>query len=307
MNACLRAVVRTALYRGLKIDGILRGYMGMIENDIRPLEADSVSGIIQHGGTFLKTSRCDEFLKPEGRARAAERLKAAGIEGLAAIGGDGTFRGAHQLWLEHEIPVIGIPGTIDNDLCGTDYTLGYDTAVNTALEAIDKIRDTASSHERLFFVEVMGRHSGFIALDAAAAGGAEAVVIPESCEGAQELARLLEYGRKRGKHSMIFVVAEGDECGGAAGLAEKVSALTGSDYRISILGHIQRGGAPTARDSVLACKLGAAAVEALLQGETDKMVGEIKGEICLTPLPQTWQKKKPLDTRLLELVRILST
>jgi len=307
MNATLRAAIRTALFRGVKVDGILRGYAGMIAAEFQPLSAGSASNIIQRGGTILKTSRCDEFLKPEGRANAAQRLKEAGIEGLVAIGGDGTFHGAHDLWEEQAVPVIGVPGTIDNDLYGTDFTIGYDTAINTALDAIDKIRDTAASHERLFFVEVMGRHSGFIALDVATAGGAEAVIIPESCEGAQEIAKLIGYARKRGKTSMIFVVAEGDECGGATALAEKVSELTGIDYRVSVLGHIQRGGSPTAKDRVLASKIGAAAVEALLNGESDKMVGEVNGEICFTPLPFTWKKKKPLDTKLLELVRILST
>ena len=307
MNAAIRAVVRTAIHRGLKVEGILRGYTGMIAGEFIPLIASSVSNILHHGGTIIKTSRCDEFLCPEGRAKAAQQLKQAGIEGVVAIGGDGTFRGAHAIWVEHGVTMIGMPGTIDNDLFGTDYTIGYDTAVNTALDAIDKIRDTAASHERLFFVEVMGRHSGFIALDVAAAGGAEAVMIPESSEGPQDLANIIRYAKNRGKTSMIFVVAEGDESGGAISLAKKVSELTGVDYRVSILGHIQRGGSPTARDRVLASKLGAAAVEALLNGETDKMAGELDGEVCFTPLPATWERKKPFDARLLEVVRTLAT
>ncbi len=307
MNACLRAVIRTALYRRVEVWGIMRGYAGMLAGDMQPLAATSASNIIQRGGTILKTSRCDEFMEPAGREEAARALKKVGIEGLVAIGGDGTFHGAHYLWQEHGVSVIGVPGTIDNDLYGTDCTIGFDTAINTALEAIDKIRDTAASHDRLFFIEVMGRHAGFIALGAAVAGGAEAVLIPEERQTPEEIAEAIDYGRGRGKTSMIFVVAEGDECGGATCLAEKVSALTGRDFRVSILGHIQRGGSPTARDRVLASKLGAAAVEALLAGESDKMAGEVNGKVCLTPLPETWEKKKAIDRGLLELVRVLAT
>jgi 6-phosphofructokinase 1 len=307
MNACLRAVVRTALFKKLEIFGVIRGYSGMIAGDIERLAPTSVSNIIQRGGTIIKTSRSEEFLTEEGRSKAAHALQKAGIEGLVAIGGDGTFRGAHALWEEHKIPIIGVPGTIDNDLFGTDHTIGYDTAINTALDAIDKIRDTAASHDRLFFVEVMGRHSGFIALDVALAGGAEAVLIPEASESAEQIAQLINYGQDRGKTSMIFVVAEGDEIGGAERVAAEVSAITGREFRVSILGHIQRGGSPTAKDRILASRLGATAVEALLAGETDKMTGEINGEITLTPLPMTWQKKKPLPQGCLNLVNILAT
>jgi 6-phosphofructokinase 1 len=307
MNACLRAVVRTAISKKVNVVGIMRGYTGMIAGEFLPMEATAVSNIIQRGGTILKTSRSETFMEPEGRRRAAHALKQAGIDGLVAIGGEGTFHGAHALWFEHGIPVIGAPGTIDNDLYGTDYTIGYDTAVNTALDAIDKIRDTAASHERLFFVEVMGRHAGFIALDVAVAGGAEAVLIPETPECAEDIARMIAYGSGRGKTSMIFVVAEGDQCGGAMKLAEQVSALTGKDNRVSILGHIQRGGSPTARDRVLASKLGAAAVDALLAGEVDKMAGEESGQVRLTSFTETWEKKKPVDMGLRDLIATLAT
>lgn len=307
MNACIRAVVRTAVYRNVKVVGVLRGYSGMLKSDFMPMEASAVSNIIQRGGTIIHTSRCNEFLHPEGRRKAADALRAAGIEGLVAIGGDGTNRGAHALWEEQGIPIVSVPGTIDNDLYGTDFTIGYDTAVNTALDAIDKIRDTANSHDRLFFVEVMGRHAGFIALDVAVAGGAEDVCIPETNESAKEIVDVIAYGRTRGKNSMIIVVAEGDQSGGAQKLATDVSALTGLDFRVSILGHIQRGGSPTARDRVLASRLGAAAVEALLAGESDTMVGEVNGATTLTPLQATWEQKKPVDMGLRELIAALAT
>jgi 6-phosphofructokinase 1 len=307
MNACIRAVVRTALYRGLEVEGIIHGYNGMIEGNFQTMQATSVSNIIHRGGTILKTSRSEAFLTPEGRKQAAENVRKVGIEGLVAIGGDGTFHGAQEFWQEHGLPTIGAPGTIDNDLYGTDYTIGYDTAINTALDAVSKIRDTATSHDRLFFVEVMGRHAGFIALDVAIAGGAEAVLVPECPQSVDDIVNTINRERRRGKTSMIFVVAEGDEIGGATCLAAEVSARTGKDYRVSILGHIQRGGAPSARDSVLASRLGAAAVEALMAGETGKMAGEVNGGIVLTPFPQTWEKKKPICHKTLELVKILSS
>jgi len=307
MNACIRAVVRTALYRGLEVAGIIHGYNGLITGNIQPMQATSVSNIIHRGGTILKTSRSDEFLTPEGRKKAADNVRQAEIDGLVAIGGDGTFHGAREFWQEYGIPIIGAPGTIDNDLYGTDYTIGYDTAINTALDAVSKIRDTATSHDRLFFVEVMGRHAGFIALDVAIAGGAEAVLVPEHPQSIDDVVNIINLERSRGKTSMIFVVAEGDEIGGAAQLAAEVSSRTGKDYRVSILGHIQRGGSPSARDSVLASRLGAAAVEALLAGENDKMSGEINGELVLTPFLQTWENKKPICNRTLDLVKILSS
>jgi len=307
MNACLRAVVRSATYRDCRVVGIHRGYAGMIAGEFVDMGPTSVSGIIQLGGTILKTARSDEFLHPDGRATAAAQLRRAEIDGLVAIGGDGTFHGAHYLWQEHNIPVIGVPGTIDNDLSGTDTTIGYDTAVNTALESIDRIRDTATSHDRIFFVEVMGRQAGFIALAAGAAGGAEMILVPEDGVTAEEIHRTLDAGIARGKRSSIIVVAEGDEEGGALEIARKVQQLGRFETRVTILGHVQRGGSPTAFDRILASQLGAAAVAALLEGESDKMVGRVNSRILRTPLSDTWEKKKDLDRGLYQLASILAT
>jgi 6-phosphofructokinase 1 len=307
MNACIRAVVRSAIYRGCRVVGIRRGYAGMVAGDFVEMNASSVSNIIQLGGTILKTARCAEFRGAEGRARAAEHLRGAGIEGLVSIGGDGTSHGAHLLGAEQGLPVINAPSTIDNDLYGTDATIGFDTAVNTAVEAIDRIRDTATSHERIFFVEVMGRHAGFIALAAGAAGGAEIICVPEACATAEEIHKALEGGIARGKRTSIIVVAEGDEEGGAFEIARKVGALGNYETRVSILGHIQRGGPPSAADRILASQLGAAAVEALLEGDRDRMVGRVNGKIVRTPLPETWEKRKPLDQGLLDLAYVLAT
>lgn len=307
MNACLRAVVRTAIHRGCRVVGITRGYAGMIAGEFQEMGPSSVSGIIHLGGTIIKTARSEEFMHREGRAMAAARLRQAGIEGLVAIGGDGTFHGAHYFWQEHRIPVIGVPGTIDNDLWGTDYTIGYDTAVNTAVEAIDRIRDTATSHDRIFFIEVMGRNAGFIALAAGVAGGAELILVPEDGMLPEAIHKTLSAGIARGKRSSIIVVAEGDEEGGALEIARKVQQLGRYETRVSILGHIQRGGSPTAADRVLASRLGAAAVEALLAGDSDKMVGWVNHEVARTPLSETWEKKKPLDQGLYELASILAT
>jgi len=307
MNACLRAVVRTAVYHQCRVVGIYRGYAGMIEGEFVEMGPSSVSNIIQLGGTIIKTARSEEFLHPKGRAAAAQYLRREGVEALVAIGGDGTNQGAHCLWEEHGIPVIGAPGTIDNDLYGTDETIGYDTAVNTAVEAIDRLRDTATSHDRIFFVEVMGRRAGFIALEAGAAGGAEIVLVPEDGVTAEEIHKTLSAGIARGKMSSIIVVAEGDEEGGALEIARKVQALGKFETRVSILGHIQRGGRPTARDRVLASQLGAAAVHALLNGEADKMAGRIGDRIVLTPFRETWEKRKPLSRALYDLVCMLAT
>ena len=307
MNAGIRAVVRSAIYYGRRVVGIHRGYAGMLAGEFTEMGASSVSNIIHLGGTILKTARCQEFMEPEGRAKAAEQLRKAGIEGLVSMGGDGTSHGAHYLWQEHGIAVINVPSTIDNDLYGTDFTIGYDTAVNTALQAIDRIRDTATSHDRIFFIEVMGRYAGFIALAAGAAGGAEIICVPEACATAQEIHNALEAGIARGKRSSIIVVAEGDEEGGAFEVARKVGHLGGYETRVSILGHIQRGGSPTAADRILASQLGAAAVEALIEGDSDKMVGRIHGQIVRTPLEETWDKKKPVDEGLLKLAYILAT
>lgn len=298
MNACVRAVVRTATHAGRRVVGILRGYAGLLAGEFVDMAPTSVSNTIHLGGTILKTARCEEFYHPEGRAMAARQARAAGIEGLIAIGGDGTFRGAHALWQEHRIPVIGVPGTIDNDVYGTDATIGYDTAVNTALDAIDRIRDTATSHDRLFFVEVMGRSAGFIALAAAAAGGAEMALVPEMEVSPEQIYETIAAGVARGKTSSIIVVAEGDEEGGAFEIARKVQALGPIESRVTVLGHVQRGGRPTAADRVLASQLGAAAVEALLEGDTDKMVGRVNGQVVRVPLPETWEKRKEIDRAL---------
>ena len=306
MNACLRAVVRTGLRRGLHVVGIRRGYAGMLKGEFEEMDHSSVSNILQLGGTIIKTARSKEFLLAEERAKAAHLVKDAGIEGLVAIGGDGTFRGAQCFWEEHQIPIIGAPGTIDNDLYGTDETIGFDTAVNTALDAIDRIRDTATSHERLFFVEVMGRESGFIALEVGLAGGAEMILVRDDDVGVEQIHDFILSGIKRGKTSSIIVVAEGDEEGGAIEVARRVQELGGVECRATVIGHTQRGGRPTARDRVLASLLGAAAVEALLSGESAKMVGRVDGKVTLTALPDTWCKKKPFNQDLHDLAYSLA-
>jgi 6-phosphofructokinase 1 len=306
MNACVRAVVRNAIYNGCEVVGIQYGYEGMIQGTFVDLQARSVSNIIQRGGTILRTARSEHFRTTEGREQAAKHLRKAGIEGLVAIGGDGTFQGASKLSEEHGIAIIGVPGTIDNDLFGTDYTIGYDTAVNTAMESIDKIRDTAASHDRLFYVEVMGRDAGFIALDVGISSGAEHIAIPENRPDIQELKEDLET-LKRKKSSAIIIVAEGEEEGGAFSLAEKIKDASGYDYRVCVLGHIQRGGTPTARDRILASRLGVAAVDALLEGQSNVMVGEIHGKIAFTPLHETWAQRKTIDKDLWRLAAILAT
>ena len=307
MNAATRAVVRTAIARGLKVTGIMRGFDGLLSRDCHELKAQSVSNIIQLGGTILKTSRCPEFFDPGPRAEAAANLEACGIDGLVGIGGDGTFQGLHLLAEEHGVRVVGVPGTIDNDIYGTDFTIGFDTAVNTALESIDKIRDTASSHDRIFFIEVMGRTCGAIALEVGLAGGAEAILVPEIRTDIDHLCELIENGKERGKTSFIIVVAEGDDAGGAEDVGEEVRRRTGFDYRVSVLGHVQRGGAPTAADRALASRMGRAAVEVLAAGETDVMTGVVCGKRELVPLPETWEKKKPVDLDLLEITEITGT
>ncbi len=307
MNACLRAVVRGGVHEQVRMVGIRRVYEVMLAGEIQEMGPSSVSNIIHLGGTILKTGRCEQFYHAEGRAMAARALRQAGIEGLVAIGGDGTFRGAHALWREHRVPIIGVPATIDNDVYGTDATIGYDTAVNTALEAIDRIRDTATSHERVFFVEVMGRQAGFIALSVGAAGGAEIIAVPESRTTAEEIHATLAQGIARGKASSIVVVAEGDEEGGALMLARRVAAMGEVECRVCILGHTQRGGRPMAADRLLASKLGSAATEALLAGDTDEMVGLVASSLVRAPLPDTWEKKKELDNSLYELARVLAT
>ncbi len=308
MNACIRAVVRGAVYHGIEVFGIRRGYNGMINGDIFQMTSHSVSNIVQRGGTILKSARSKEFMTPEGRAKAHEQLQKFGIEGLVAIGGNGTFTGATIFFDEYGIPTVGAPGTIDNDLYGTDYTIGFDTAVNTALEAIDKIRDTADSHDRIFIIEVMGRDSGYIAIQSGIAGGAEMVMVPEVLTPISEVVNTLKQGFVRSKSSSIVVVAEGEEEGSAAEVAEKISKLIDEelDMRVTTLGHIQRGGIPTAYDRILASRLGLGALEGLMNGEKNVMAGVINNELVYTPFRDTIRLPKPISEDLLRMVKILS-
>lgn len=307
MNSCVRAVVRSGLKNGLEVVGIYRGYQGMMEGDFLPCEAHTVSNILHRGGTFLKTARSEEFRTKEGRAKAFEQLKKNNIDALVVIGGDGSFTGAAVLHEEYGIPVIGCPGTIDNDLFGTDFTIGYDTAVNTVVDAIDRIRDTAESHNRLFFVEVMGRDAGLIALRSAVASGAEAVLIPETVTYIDELIETLRNGYLQHKSSAIIVVAEGDDEGGAYEIAEKVGAKFNSyETKVTVLGHIQRGGKPSAFDRVVASRMGHKAVLSLLEGETNKMVGMQRNELVLVPFTQAIKHHKEINQDLLNLVEVLS-
>lgn len=307
MNACIRAVVRTALFRALRTVGILRGYQGMIEGEFTEMTASSVSNTLQRGGTILKTSRSEDYFTKEGRDRAFAHLCDAGIEALVPIGGDGTFRGAIEFHQEHHIPLVGCPGTIDNDLWGTDFTIGFDTAVETALDAVDRIRDTAASHERIFLVEVMGRQAGFIALQVGLSGGAEEILLPETQTDIGEMCQRLMAGRRRGKTSSIVIVAEGEQEGGAFQVAQKIRSLTGLQCRVCVLGHLQRGGSPSADDRVLASRLGAGAVDGLLAGYNCHMCGEVNGQIVYSPLADAVGKKKPLSERDQELARVLAT
>ncbi|RRB14188.1 6-phosphofructokinase [Larkinella knui] len=308
MNACIRAVVRGAVYHGVEVFGIRRGYNGMINGDIFQMTSHSVSNIVQRGGTILKSARSKEFMTPEGRQKAHDQLIKHGIEGLVAIGGNGTFTGALKFFEEYQIPTVGAPGTIDNDLYGTDYTIGFDTAVNTALEAIDKIRDTADSHDRIFFIEVMGRDSGYIAIQSGIAGGAEMVMVPEVLTPISEVVETLKQGWSRSKSSSIIIVAEGDEEGNAAEVAEKIRTQVGVDVdmRVTTLGHIQRGGIPTAYDRILASRLGLGALEGLLNGEKNVMAGVVNNELRYTPFIDTIKLPKPINEDLLRMVRILS-
>ena len=309
MNACIRASVRCALAEGLEVYGIKRGYAGMIDGDFVEMDKQSVSNILQMGGTILKSARSDRFRTPEGRAEAAAKLREVGIDALIAIGGDGTLQGATHLAHEHGIAVVGCPGTIDNDLFGTDETIGFDTALNTALDSIDKIRDTADAHDRLFLVEVMGRDTGFIALACGIGGGAELVLIPEMMTDVVAIKdRILSLMASQSRSSIV-VVAEGDELGGAHMIRQALAqdpAFDRIDTRVSVLGHIQRGGSPTARDRVLASRLGAAAVEALMEGHDGVMVGIVNNDLKLTPMRNVWSRKKDVDYDLLQLTALLS-
>jgi len=308
MNAAIRAVVRTCAYLDVECSAIYRGYQGMIEGDFVPFNARSVNNIINKGGTILKTARCDEFRTPEGRKKAHEQLVKAGIDAFVVIGGDGSFRGASIFQKEYDFPVIGIPGTIDNDIFGTQYTLGFDTALNTVVEAIDKIRDTASSHSRLFFVEVMGRDVGHIALNAGVAAGAEEILIPEQNLGLERLLDSLKRSKKSGKSSSIVVVAEGDKTGkNVFELKEYVEThLPIYDVRVSVLGHIQRGGVPTAFDRVLASRMGVKAVESILNGKSNFMVGIMENEIVLTPIDEAIKGTTKIDRELIRVSDIMT-
>ncbi len=307
MNACIRAAVRTAIYNNIEIVGIERGYSGMINNDFVPLNARSVSNIIQRGGTILKTARSKEFMTAEGRKQAFDNLQQNGVEGLICIGGNGSFAGAKLLYEEFGIPCIGAPGTIDNDLYGADYTIGFDTAINTAVQAIDKIRDTADSHDRIFFIEVMGRDSGYLALSAGIAGGAESILIPESAEDWHKMIDMFCGDSPSKKAFSIVVVAEGEEHGGAIEIVEYLKTIKpGFEARVTILGHIQRGGSPSAYDRVLASRLGSAAVDALLSGEINKMVGLRNGMVSLTTFDDAINKTKHLNPDLLRLVDVFN-
>ena len=308
MNACIRAVVRGACYHGIDVFGIRRGYNGMINGDIFQMSSHSVSNIVQRGGTILKSARSKEFMTYEGRQKAFEQLQKFGIEGLIAIGGNGTFTGATLFFDEFGIPTVGAPGTIDNDLFGTDYTIGFDTAVNTAMEAIDKIRDTADSHDRIFFIEVMGRDSGYIAIQSGIAGGAELVMVPEVLTPISEVVETLKAGWSRQKSSSIIIVAEGEEEGNAGEISEKIRKKVQSDIdmRVTTLGHIQRGGVPTAYDRILASRLGLGALEGLMNGQQNVMAGVVNNELVYTPFKDTIRLPKPISEDLLRMVKILS-
>lgn len=306
MNACLRAVVRAAHAADIRVTGIQNGFTGLINATCAPLGPRDVSGIIHKGGTILHTARCPEFRTEEGRARAANTCRALSIEALVIIGGDGSFRGAYALHQEHHIPFIALPGTIDNDMHGTDFTIGFDTALNTAVDAIDKIRDTAESHRRVFFVEVMGRHCGALALEASLACGAEAVVIPEIPTDVDALATTLTSYIERGKNSIIVVVAEGDDAGDAFTLSSKIQARTGIEGRVCVLGHIQRGGRPSARDRLLAARLANGAVQALVDNDYNVFIGECAGRVTRTPVIKVIENQAPIALHLHELAAILA-
>lgn len=307
MNAAIRAVTRAAIYNGIAVKGIYRGYRGLITGEIVPFKTENVSNIIQHGGTILKTARCLEFKTPEGRKIAYDRLVEEGIDALVVIGGDGTLTGARIFAQEFNYPIVGIPGTIDNDLFGTDITIGYDTALNTIMDAVDKIRDTATSHDRLFFVEVMGRDAGFLALNGAIASGAEAAIIPEIAVEKDQLAETIENGFRKSKNSSIVLVAESDVTGGAMGVAERVKTeYPQFDVRVSILGHLQRGGSPTAQDRILASRMGAAAIDALLEDQRNVMTGIQNDQIVYVPFSKAIKNDKPINRDLLNTLRILS-
>lgn len=307
MNAAIRAVVRTAAYYDLHVFGIARGYEGMINGELSRLEVRDVGNILHRGGTMLKTARSKGFMTPEGRKAAFEALRAFDIDGCVAIGGNGTFTGAQVFSSEYDIPIVGIPGTIDNDLYGTDFTIGFDTAVNTAIEAVDKIRDTADSHNRLFFVEVMGRNAGFIALNTAIGSGAASVLIPEVDTSIETLVETLRKGAKRKKLFSVVIVAEGNKHGGAQAIADKVNeAFDYYDTKVTIIGHLQRGGSPTALDRVLASRLGYGAVEGLIKGRSNVMTGIINDEITYTSFDDAISKVKLPNESMVRMAEVLA-
>ncbi len=308
MNAAIRAVVRTAIFHQAEVIGIRRGYDGFIEGDFLPMDANSVSDIIQRGGTVLKTSRSERFKTRDGMLEAKHNANDAGIEGLILIGGDGTFKGAYEFAELSGIHTMGIPGTIDNDLFGTDYTIGYDTALNTVIEAVDKIRDTATSHHRLFFIEVMGRDAGFIALNSGIASGAEDILIPEIPTSIDAIVNRIEAGKNRNKSSFIIIVAEGDIPGGAYEIARQVKEkYSYFETRVTVIGHMQRGGSPTAFDRILASKLGVAATEGLISGRKNEMAGFIKNQIAFTPFSKTRKHLVDINEGLLQMAHMLGS
>ncbi len=308
MNAAIRAVTRTAIFYGREVVGIFHGYKGLIENNFKNLASGDVSNIIQLGGTILKTARSAEFRTVEGRDKAYQNIKNAEIDALIVIGGDGTFTGAGIFAQEYGVPIVGIPGTIDNDLFGTDFTVGYDTALNTIVEAVDKIRDTATAHERLFFIEVMGRDAGFLALNGGIASGSEAVLVPETDTDLTTLENLIKSGYRQSKNSSIVLVAEGEKAGGAFNIAKQVEQdYPQYDVRVTILGHIQRGGSPTASDRILASRLGLAAVETLLEDQKSVMVGIENDQISLVPFNKAIKYDKEMNRKLFDSIRILSS
>ena len=307
MNAAIRAVTRAAIYNGLRVKGIYRGYRGLITGEIQEFKSQNVSNIIQLGGTILKTARCKEFLTPEGRAVAYETMRKEEIDALVVIGGDGSLSGARIFAQEYDVPCIGLPGTIDNDLYGTDTTIGYDTALNTIVEAVDKIRDTATSHERLFFVEVMGRDAGFLALNGAIAAGAEAAIIPEFSTEVDQLEEFIKSGFSKSKSSSIVIVAESELTGGAMHYADRVkNEYPQYDVRVTILGHLQRGGSPSAHDRILASRLGAASIDALMEGQRNVMIGVEHDQVVYVPFTKAIKNDKPINRELVQVLRELS-
>jgi 6-phosphofructokinase 1 len=308
MNAAIRAVVRTGLYHQLEVFGIMRGYQGMIEDDIFSMDSRSVANIIQRGGTILKTARSKDFMQPEGRKKAFENLKKRGIDGLVIIGGDGSFRGAQIFSNEFNIPCIGLPGTIDKDIAGTDFTIGFDTAVNTAVEAIDKIRDTAEAHDRLFIIEVMGRDAGYIALHSGIATGAENILIPERKTDPKEIIHNLEERSKRKKLVNLIIVAEGDDFGGANELSDYIKkSIPGMETRVCILGHIQRGGSPTCLDRLIASRMGYHAVECLIEGRHNVFVGVLNNRMNYLPLNEAVKKRQRISEEWINIGKILAS